>query len=221
MSNEQQSPYPFDGTGINPGNLVTREHHSLTNANSDAYHSIIVRFPPFFEEDLIVEKKIGEEYFPLDIGIDYNLGFRAEDISKLLRKPVMSQVAMNPIGTNDGIFITYRTIGGGNIIDYEHMAVVIKELLRNPRMAVWDNVVMELSLWTPSSHNLDANDIGSFGDVIKSINRLEESLAGREASQLLTHITDKSAHGLGFALQEIDERLKDLERKIIAIERVI
>lgn len=217
---DQQSPYPFDGTGTKTSNIITREHHSLTNANSDAYHSIIVKFPPFFEVDLIVEKKIGDEYFILNRDVHYNVGFRAEDVSQVLRKPVSAQVAMSPIGPNDGIFITYMTVGGGNIIDYDDMTAKVAAFLKLPRMTVWDNVVKELNIWQPTSHDLDANDVAGYGDLISSLNRVEESISGRDPSSLLTHMLNSEAHGLGQAMETINSRLRDIEAKIIELERL-
>lgn len=212
------SQYPFDGTGIRSGNLVTRERHHMTAANSEAYHTIIPLFSPFFEDGVILESLDDDVYTPLDIN-DYTFAFKANAVGEVLRKPVYGQIVLNIIGDIGDVYITYTTVGGQDITNYDELLRLCEQLSLNPRMANWDNIVGFFGFWQPTNHPLDAEDIGSYGGLIHSVNEVSDALSSRSHSELVSHMTNGNAHGLGQVKEDLFSRIARLEQDVNSIKR--
>lgn len=215
------SQYPFDGTGTLAGNRVPRERHRLTITNSEAYHTITPTHAPFFEVGLLVERLDDGVYTELSPAQDYNVGFKAYAISNVLRKPVSAQIAINVLNESTDIYVSYTTVGGQDLTDYNAVTGFMAELLLNPRMLNWDNVIQKFDFWQPTEHDLDAGDVGSYGDLVHSVNRASAALASRDHSGLLTHQLDQNAHGLGQSLMDLRSKVTRLEEQMVEANRAL
>lgn len=185
--------YPLDTTGLSAANKVTDEPHALTEVNSSTYRILIPDFAPFYQDNfkLVFIDPLGVSK-TLFKDIDYTLTLPYLSASRSVGKMVYGGVAINNIGINGSLLMTYQTLGGDNVADIQFVREQLQEYVSNPRITSWDIIANKPEQFPPTVHTVDIDAIYGAQDLINAVE--DVAAAVREgpnpSNQVVHHFTD-------------------------------
>lgn len=189
--------YPFDPVGKLLSNKIVAEQHIVTSVNYRDYHIVIPNFAPFFEESLTIEMKYPDNTVrPLVLGVDYYFSHQFLDASKACAKPIFGSISFTDTDMFGVLTIGYQTIGGMWNITLSKISEILANLLRNPRITSWDQIVELPATFPVIDHEWDLVDMIGEKELIASIDSIRDAMLDKNSAGISTHITDFSnPHG--------------------------
>lgn len=176
--NPPEIRYPFDGTGINPNNLVEQEPQALA-----AGRTIRVTGPnygPFYQQGLIVTD--AGTMLPLTAD-QYYVGQLQTMPTKQTGLGVFTVIMITDPTVSNNVLLTYQVVGGEYSASAQAIIDQINALNLDDRPASWPAIIGKPDGFPPSAHLHDAGDIYGFEYVTEAINRIAAAiLLGDEAS---------------------------------------
>ena len=184
--------YIYDPLGTLPGNLITNEIHSITEANFRDYYLIIPTYAPFFINNLSVHLILNSVITPLIEGVDYSLVLFYLAATRSLGIPIYGAVSLNNTNISGQISITYQTIGNPYIADKQQVLAALATYTYNPRITTWDLITNVQEIWPPNDHNQDASTLDGMLELVTAINNLATSIGVSNSSipQYIKFITN-------------------------------
>lgn len=195
--------YPFDTTGLASTNLVTNEHHVLTELNAQTYRIIVPEFAPFYLDNLKVYfEDLQGNKTPLVQGLDFNPCLEFVGGTRSIGKSLYGGLAINTELVNGLVSIDYQTLGGTWTADRNLVLKRLAELNYNPRITVWDIITNIQETFPPINHDVDANNTMGYDKLIECINSLSAIIASNgsfNSALLVRHVKNTQRHGNGSA----------------------
>ena len=184
--------YIYDPLGTLPGNLITNEIHSITEANFRDYYLIIPTYAPFFINNLSVHLILNSITTPLIEGVDYSLVLFYLAATRSLGIPIYGAVSLNNTNISGQISITYQTIGNPYIADKQQVLAALATYTYNPRITTWDLITNVQEIWPPNDHNQDASTLDGMLELVTAVNNLATSIGVSNSSipQYIKFITN-------------------------------
>lgn len=185
--------YPFDGTGVNPANRVTDEIQQLTIINFRDYHYLVPDFAPFYAEGLVLEYRPnpGESWVTLNEGVDFYPSLQFIGASRATSKPVYGSLSFNNIALEGEIKLSYNTVGGEWTLDQSKLTELITNIIYNPRVTTWEQVVNVPDYFPPLDHAWELDDMVGQAEILAELDAIEQAILNRDNSaDLLNHLSD-------------------------------
>ena len=170
--------YPFDPTGRKSENLVKNERHIVSPPDYLDYYFIVPFSGPFFEDGLkIVHYPSGKELIK---GEDYVLSYQFNSASKATAKPVYGAISIYNDDISGTLELEYQTIGGKWIIDESKAAELLSNVVNNPRITTWEQVVQLPEKFPVIDHEWDLVDLVGASDLVDVLQAIKDSIANGE-----------------------------------------
>lgn len=192
----------FDPTGEAAANLITGEQHTITAANGRDQHFIVPLFAPFFNYTgalVLVHTPPTGPNRTLVEGVDYYPSFNFIGASRGTAKPIYGGISFLNNQLTGIITIAYRTLGGSWCVNRSEINAILNDLVVNPRVTAWEEVVDRPVLFPPIEHEWHLQDMVGMSEVVESIESVAEAIANRPAPILNPPGVDptKATVGLG------------------------
>lgn len=167
---DQPYAYPFDPTGTAISNKVPPEQHIINPPDYSEYYFIVPKVGPFFENGLVVT------HFPsglvLENGKDFVLGHKFSSASKATGKSLWGSISFYDKTLSGSVEIKYNTIGSPWTIDEHKVLEILSNVLNNPRITTWEQVV-DLPINFPViDHDWNLDDLVGASELVDAINRV-------------------------------------------------
>lgn len=177
--------YPLDELGIKPENIVKDEIHTVSQTVDKDYHFIVPKFAPFFTKDfkITMRSKISNEEIVLKEDVDWHFSLAYIGGTRALGQPVYGGISLNNLPVDGVLFVTYHTLGGGQLTDVQKVIQIMLEMVYNPRIIYWDQVSNAPDLYPPETHQHELEDVKRLEDLIASLDEIQKaiSISGAEA----------------------------------------
>lgn len=203
-----QWEYEFDPYGDNPNNLIVDEPHTITPANGKNFSFFIPRKAPFHRRSVIVKDRVTGAR--LNIGSDWYVGWRYDDI--ILSgsvQPVYGAIVMNDPTKSYDVLVTYQTVGGPTTFDDTEIAQLMANTLRDPRRALWTDVVGIPAELPPIPHREPTGDFIGFDSMVEVLYKIADAISEgnvKAMQALMEHVADHhNPHRITLADLGIDE----------------
>jgi len=203
-----QWEYEFDPYGDNPNNLIVDEPHTITPANGKNFSFFIPKKGPFHRRSVIVkDRKSGAR---LNIGTDWYVGWRYDDI--ILSgsvQPVYGAIVLNDPTKSYDVLVTYRTVGGPTVLDDQEIVKLLANTQRDPRRALWTDVVGVPDELPPIPHRQSTGDLIGFDSMVEVLYKIADSISEgnvKSMQALMEHVADHhNPHRITLSDLGIDE----------------
>lgn len=209
----------LDTTGVNPANKREYEPHVSPTRTTRVFKP---NFGPYFTKSLKVWSVQGATRVPLNRGTDFTcVEFFAQTTQRLATE-VCAAILIHRPDLPDQFEITYQALGGFQNIDFEGMAIAVRDLYAGGENVDWKDILDKPTAFPPSAHLHDSADlygleylrdeIDNLANAIPLSNDYVEVLMLKEVqksrdsivtalrnylAQIETHLLDKSnSHGL-------------------------
>ena len=187
-----QWEYEFDPYGDNPNNLIVDEPHTITPANGKNFSFFIPRKTPFHRRSVVLKDAVSG--VTLNVGTDYYFGWRYDDIiTSGSVQPVYGAIVLNDHTKTYNVKVTYQTLGGPTVIDDAEIAQLLANTLRDPRRALWTDVVDVPSELPPIPHRQSTQDLVGFDQQIEVLYKIADAIAEgnvKAMQALMEHMND-------------------------------
>lgn len=149
--------YPFNPYGTDPAAVVRNEEHTLTPVNGQNYVTIVPRCAPFFRTTMkIINTTTNKE---LVENRDYTVGYLFNELSQKTYKGLYGCITFTNLSGPTNIKLTeYSTIGYNFVLNDTDYAKVIANLVSNPRVIFWEQIVDTPKEYPPIDHTHPADE---------------------------------------------------------------
>lgn len=203
-----QWEYEFDPYGDNPLNKIVDEPHTITPANGKNFNFFIPKKGPFHRRSVNVkDRKSGAR---LNIGKDWYVGWRYDDI--ILSgsvQPVYGAIVLNDPTKSYDLLVTYQTVGGPTTLDDQEIVKLLANTQRDPRRALWTDVVGVPDELPPIPHRQSTGDLIGFDSMVEVLYKIADAIAEgnvKSMQALMEHVADHhNPHRITLADLGIDE----------------
>jgi hypothetical protein len=190
--------YAFDPTGQLSANRITGELQALTGAGA-AYTFVIPRLAPFFGESISLSfKDLQGNIRPMVLGVDYYLSHTFIGASRACSKPVYGSITiLNTELVGTLIFAPYQIVGGEWALDAATITAILADQIHNPRTTSWDMVAGYPSIFPPTPHAWNLQDMVGMSAIVAALNQITDAILTQASSTLTTHVNDhNNPHGV-------------------------
>lgn len=178
------TPYPLDETGVAESNVITNETQSLQVYNSGGYLFVVPAYAPFFETDVVISYSNGTSSRLLQMGVDYVFGGKYFSASVALKKGVYSTICIiNSDIANNIKLDRYHTLGGLETISTAKRIEVLQDILINPAVVYWEQLVDLSTVYQSSQHYELFEDVVGQAELVSAIADIADNV-GNNASQI-------------------------------------
>ena len=187
--------YPFDPTGLAPGNIIVDEIHTLTEINAQQYRILIPEFAPFYLGNFQIKHTDTQgQTRILNEQVDYTLCLPYIGATRSIGQMLYGGITINDSIINGILKITYRTLGGDWTADASYVLNALAEYVYNPRITVWDIVTDKPTMFPPINHDQLLDYVYGHQDLIDSINGLANTVATgpNPTMPIVLHLIDES-----------------------------
>lgn len=203
-----QWEYEFDPYGDNPNNLIVDEPHTITPANGKNFSFFIPRKGPFHRRSVVLKDAVSGAL--LNVGTDYYFGWRYDDIIVSGSvQPVYGAIVFNDPTKTYNVKMTYQNLGGPTMIDDTEIAQLLANTLRDPRRALWTDVVDVPTELPPIPHRQSTADLVGFDLQIEVLYKIADAISEgnvKAMQALMEHVADHhNPHRITLADLGIDE----------------
>lgn len=203
-----QWEYEFDPYGDNPNNLIVDEPHTITPANGKNFSFFIPRKGPFHRRSVVLKDAVSGAL--LNVGTDYYFGWRYDDIIVSGSvQPVYGAIVFNDPTKTYNLKMTYQNLGGPTMIDDAEIAQLLANTLRDPRRALWTDVVDVPTELPPIPHRQSTADLVGFDLQIEVLYKIADAIAEgnvKAMQALMEHVADHhNPHRITLADLGIDD----------------
>lgn len=203
-----QWEYEFDPYGDNPLNKIVDEPHTITPANGKNFSFFIPRKGPFHRRSVVLKDAVtGVE---LNVGTDYYFGWRYDAIIVSGSvQPVYGAIVFNDPTKTYNCLMTYQPLGGPTMIDDTEIAQLLANTLRDPRRALWTDVVDVPTELPPIAHRQSTGDLVGFDLQVEVLYKIADAIAEgnvKAMQALMEHVADHhNPHHITLADLGIDD----------------
>jgi hypothetical protein len=190
---EQEYAYPFDPTGQLDSNLIVNERHTINPPDYTDFYFVVPLVGPFFRENLVVR------HWPsgrvLVDGVDFALGYHFLSASRATANPVYGAISFYDYELTGVVELTYQTLGGPWTINEEKAAELLSNVVSNPRITTWEQVVDMPETFPVIDHEWDLVDLVGAGEVVEKLDLIEDAIrtkAEENATGGVSHINDEN-----------------------------
>lgn len=203
--------YEFDPYGDNPNNLVKNEYHTITPANGKNFNFFIPRKGPYHRRSLkVFSVAANGAETELRIGSDYYFGWRFDQIiTSGAVQPVYGAVVLNDPTKALRLKIQYQNLGGPFVFDDQEIAQLLANTLRDPRRALYTDVMGIPDELPPIAHRQSTGDLVGFDASVEALYKLAAAVGDgnvKAMQALMEHIKDHhNPHKITLADLGIDQ----------------
>lgn len=204
----KQWEYEFDPYGDNPKNRIKGERHTITPANGKNFSFFIPKKAPFHRREVVL--KDANTGALLNPGTDYYFGWRYNEI--ILGgavQPVYGAIVLNNPFKAHQIVMDYNTVGGDTVLDDTEIAQLLANTQRDPRRALWTDVVNVPDMLPPVAHRQHQADVIGYEAEVEVLYKIADAIAEgnvKSMQALMEHVKDKNnPHHITLADLGIDE----------------
>lgn len=200
--------YPFDPTGTNPLNRISQEVHVVTPSTNARYFNFVVPFKgPFFSDGVTLTfTNPDNSTTQLLEGVHYYFSHKFLSASKACARELYGSLTFLNSQMQGTLRISYNTIGGNWVVTPSEYAVIIADLLQNPRTITWEQVVDLPFQFPVVDHEWDLVDMVGMKDVVLKLDEIydvlfqtgDTSIAAHINNTSNPHLTTKAQVGLSF-----------------------
>ncbi len=178
--------YPFDPLGTNVQNKVV-EFHSLSTPNDKDYHFFIPRSAPFFGDSTRLKITHVSSGKILTDGIDFVKTHYFFAASRSIGLGIYGGIAIRDRALTGNFKVESHTIGGTWNLSETAIVEHIANLMNNPRITYWDNIVGVPDKFPAIDHfhdiNADLTGVGALEEQLIIMNEtLRDSLRSNSRS---------------------------------------
>jgi hypothetical protein len=164
-------PYPFDETGMLPGNKIINENHSVTVANGINAFVIVPDATPFFGNSLVIVDSSGNT---LVEGVNYYLTHHWQQATDHIGLPVYGTITLiegYPVGSYK---INYQTIGG------EYVLAPANAILSGLTASASGLLTLDWSTaptyFPPIPHSLELSSLNGMTQIYRGLSEIADSI---------------------------------------------
>lgn len=186
--------YPFDPTGRAATNRINNEEIVILPPGNRLFHYAMPVAAPFFEEGLVVAiRDLNNNIIPLTLGVDYYLGHKFSQASLATMHDIWGSITFlrrDIVGT---LLVSYNHLGGIWTIDSATMSEVLLDLIRNPRVTTWEEVVERPIDFPVIDHPWDLADMVGMKEIYEVIEKFYTAYLnnmGGGTGNLPAHLAD-------------------------------
>ncbi len=190
--------YPFDPTGVAPSNKVTETQSIRSRGMFDQYY-IIPRSGPFYAESVklrlypqganVNNPSLG---VPLEEGVHYNFGYHFTHASHTIGLPVYGAISFYDRQLEGQLRMEYQTIGDDWVLNDQMYSELLLNVLYNPRIATWEQVVELPRMFPVVDHDFNIDDFVGMSDVVDELDNIEKALRQQSEGGVIDHVNDKA-----------------------------
>jgi len=173
--------YPLDLTGIDPGNLVTNELHTVTESQFKDYYFIVPNFAPFFIDNFSATITINNVTTPLVEDVDFSFALEYVTGTRTTGKVMYGAITLHNLSLNGVLSITYQTIGGDQIADRLTVLAYLADKAYNPRTTIWDVVIDTPNAFPPVPHYQDYDTFYGQNEVVTKLGQIADAIAANSS----------------------------------------
>jgi len=189
---EQNYAYPFDPTGQESTNRIINERHTINPPDYTDYYFVVPLAGPFFQDNLIVRHWPSGQ--TLVEGVDFVLGYQFLGASRATAKPVYGAISIYDRVLTGVLEVTYSTLGGQWTINEEAAAELLANVMANPRITTWEQVVEQPATFPVIDHEWNLVDLVGASEVVDSLEGIRVAIAegGSSTNVAIAHIADEN-----------------------------
>lgn len=170
--------YPLDVTGVLPANLITNEQQTVTAANYKDFAFLIPEFAPFYSESMqLTYRDLNGNVTPMEEGVHFLFAMPFVGASRATAKPLYGAIQFLNLNINGTItFTRYQTLGGNYTLDAATLTALMVDLIYNPRITTWEQIVALPEAFPPVPHAWDLINMVGMSAVDASLRAIVEAI---------------------------------------------
>lgn len=167
--------YPFDSSGVSPGNQIQNEQHNIVKTGSTDAFLFVPNAAPFFGNSLSIVASNGITLIP---NVDYYLTHYWAQASNAIGSPIYGSITMLNRNPNGVYRLNYNTIGGDYVVNKTNAIIDASLATANEYLSVdWSTAPTS---FPPTPHSLNTNAIKEYPLVCESIMNLANAVRNTE-----------------------------------------
>lgn len=173
--------YPLDTSGVSPLNLITREVHTVSEAQFRDYYFIVPNFAPFFVDNFqLILLKDGVEY-PLTEDVEWSFVLPYITGTRVTGKQMYGAITINDRDLDGILLMDYQTIGGDQVCDRLHVLTYLADKAYNPRTTVWDLITNLPAAFPPVPHYQDYENFVGQEALVQKLGEIRDAIAANSS----------------------------------------
>lgn len=166
--------YELDTTGVKATNKITGEVHALTSTTGNKQFFIVPSFAPFFDKSVkLTYHSIDGQTKTLIEGVDFYNCFEFISASLACEQKISGGLLFTDTAINGVVSITeYQTLGGAWAGTQQIALELLADASYNARKVSWEQIAGLPSIFPPSVHQENINDLKDMSDVVDALDRL-------------------------------------------------
>ena len=173
-NNDQTYAYPFDPTGTLATNKVINEAHAINPPEHSDYYFIVPLNAPFFQTNLKVQHHPSGRV--LQEGVDFSLGYKFIQASLGVATPIYGAICIYDLTLSGSLEVTYQTLGGVWSISQEKASELLLDVIHNPRISSWEQVVERPHDFPVIDHEWHLDDMVGATEVVEALSDIEQAI---------------------------------------------
>lgn len=146
----------LDTTGAKAANKREFEPHVVPSRTTRVFKP---KFGAYFTKSLKVWSIQGATRVPLTRGTDFTCVELFEKLTQVGGHEICGAILVHRPDLPDQFEITYQALGGFGNIDYEGMAVAVRDLYASGNTVEWDDILDKPTAFPPAAHLHDSADL--------------------------------------------------------------
>jgi len=126
----------------------------------------------------------------LNEGIDYLPSHWFIAGSRSCATPIYGSILIMDTEIAGVIKLEYQTLGGIWSLDLDHIAVILSDIIHNPRTTSWDEVIDKPISFPPIDHEWNLVDMVGASDIVNSLNNITAAVVQKQITGLGPHLAD-------------------------------
>ena len=193
--------YPFDPTGQASTNRVVGEEIIVLPPGDRLFHYTMPKLAPFFGKNLIVKlRDLNNNVIPLTEGVDYYLSHKFMDASLATMHAIYGSISFLKRDIAGVLIVDYSHLGGIWTIDSATLGEIMLDMLRNPRITTWEQVVERTVDFPVIDHVWNLDDMVGQKEILEMMEKfylaylasLDPSGGGGGTGPITDHIRNKN-----------------------------
>ena len=168
--------YSIDQTGLLPSNLIENEIHTTTIFNDRSFHILTPFYAPFFEESLVVVRKVGLTTTTLTRGADYSVAIPHMMSPTTTGKKLYSAIVIHDVVMSAVFEITYQTFGGGFNFDQSAVIEQVSQKVYGDKTYDWSDVGNKSDIFPVDTHVHDVNSINGLSPLVNALDAIDTTV---------------------------------------------
>lgn len=183
--------YPFDPTGLMASNLIAGEQQIITANNWRDYHFIVPKYAPYFMDSMkiIYQDTDGVQHI-LVKGVDWYESHEFISASRACANPIFGSISFLNTSLAGVVTLSYQTLGGIWVQDETRITQILADVLHNPRVTSWDEVIDMPYAFPPIDHEWNLVDMVGASDIVAQLQGIEDQLRASGQNGLANHLAD-------------------------------